>query len=576
MGTWIVDFRSCSSFLGNEGSVSTKTPKQNSHKNPHLRLHVEETVTPVPNTLDAAWLADLRRSFAAATGWTLDWDERPARGPGRRFDPSARQEPWLRPSHNSLAGLHLGEWTAEAAHAVPAPPGSSPAGPIPKALLQPLVQSLNHLLVQLTGARGALKHREAELAAAIPVGQQRPSGRQLALRLEELLRSITAATQMRAAGLYLLDDATSVLKLRAGWGLPPERHCEPPRSLRGQLGDLEALLGRTLTIPDTREHQAWNPPEPCAAAMCVAIASQSVPLGTIWLFGDEPRSFSSEQIALLEFLAGRIAVELERDTLAREIHSLQHVRRQWQSAVRWQRQRLPSPEPLSDDWQIAGSAGSSGRLTNEFYDWEMLPTGQLALTVARADGNSLEGSLTTAALHAALKTLNPICQDPRQLLRRLNETCYRSSAGGATSSLIHASISPDTGAARLLAVGDVTGLLIRGEQMTPLKPQRRKLGETPETFFRIHQQQLEVGDLLILGCGRLTTPAEPPATENVATPPALFALPWETLVRLLTPLVPTASAANIVEALQAAVLEADDFCVDEPQLIVVRRRGSTT
>ncbi|MFM7846782.1 MAG: PP2C family protein-serine/threonine phosphatase [Planctomycetota bacterium] len=568
--------------------MSTKTPKQNSHKNPHLRLHVEEPATPVPNTLDAAWLADLRRSFAAATGWTLDWDERPARGPGRRFDPSARQEPWLRPTGNSLAGLHLGEWTADTApptntscSASPTSSGTSPASShsspaIPKALLQPLVQSLNHLLLQLTGARGALKHREAELAAAIPVGQQRPSGRQLALRLEELLRSITAATQMRAAGLYLLDDATSVLKLRAGWGLPPERHCEPPRSLRGQLGDLEALLGHTLAIPDSREQQAWNPPEPCAAAMCVAIASQSVPLGTIWLFGDEPRSFSGEQIALLEFLAGRIAVELERDTLAREIHSLQHVRRQWQSAVRWQRQRLPSPEPLSDDWQIAGSAGSSGRLTNEFYDWEMLPTGQLALTVARADGNSLEGSLTTAALHAALKTLNPICHDPRQLLRRLNETCYRSSAGGATSSLIHASISPDTGAARLLAVGDVTGLLIRGEQMTTIKPQRRKLGETPETFFRIHQQQLEVGDLLILGCGRLAAPAEPAATENAASPPALFALPWVTLVRLLTPLAATASAAQIVEAIQAAVLEADDFCVDEPQLIVVRRRSSTT
>lgn len=181
------------------------------------------------------------------------------------------------------------------------------------------------LLGELHDAQQAVWERDADLAAGVPVRRRNDEDAHLALRLEAILKGGAEAVGCQSTGLYLLDDATSELKLRACWGMPRRKLLEPARPLRGAIADLEALLGHAVVIDDTTLLPHWKVPECCASAVCVPVASPTEPLGTLWAFCDYPRDFTPQQTNLLEIIAGRISVELERDVLLAECERVRRL-----------------------------------------------------------------------------------------------------------------------------------------------------------------------------------------------------------------------------------------------------------
>ena len=83
------------------------------------------------------------------------------------------------------------------------------------------------------------------------------------------MRGAAQAVDCQAAGLYLLDDDTRFLKLRATWGLPPSRLAAEPRRLRGSKADLEALTGHAVALERATRFEHWNAPEEFGSAVCV-------------------------------------------------------------------------------------------------------------------------------------------------------------------------------------------------------------------------------------------------------------------------------------------------------------------
>src|SRR5690606_4767315 len=114
----------------------------------------------------------------------------------------------------------------------------------------------------------------------VPVAARPDEPRHLAQRLEGALQAAVDAVGGHAAALYLLDEGTSELKLRACHNLPATRLVEAPRPLRGAIADLEALLGHAVVIEDTALLPHWRCPEAFPAAVCVPVSSPSTPLGT--------------------------------------------------------------------------------------------------------------------------------------------------------------------------------------------------------------------------------------------------------------------------------------------------------
>src|SRR2546427_2094462 len=330
-----------------------------------LRLHIEEHPDQQLSCV-IPQIAPLCSAFEKATGWQLRYEQSPA-GLG---------EVWSTTIEGN--GQQAGRLVLAASERSEDSNGAANSIDLHQA--RPLALAIGSLLTEINRLKLAVWQREAELAAGVPVAARPDEEPHLADRLEAVLRGGVEAVGCQAAGLYLLDEATTELKLRAMWGLSEEWLLAPARPLRGATADLEALVGHAVVLEDTSVTPNWRCPEEFAAAVCVPVSSPSIPLGTLWVFSDQPRDFSPEQTNLLEIIAGRLAADLEREMLLAAGTDAKVRDRQIEVAARWMADRLPSIAPLIDDYEFSGWTQQAGSVGGDFHDWSVVSDGRVALT----------------------------------------------------------------------------------------------------------------------------------------------------------------------------------------------------
>ena len=354
------------------------------------------------------------------------------------------------------------------------------------------------MLTEQSCLRHALWEREAELAAGVPVAARPDDEQHLARRLAAVLKGGADAVGCQAAALYVLDETTTTLKLRASHNLPEERLLEPARPLRGAMADLEALVGHAVVLQDTSILPHWRCPENFPAAVCVPVAGSSMPLGTLWLYSDKSRDFTSEETNLVEIIAGRIAADLEREMLLTQSTQSRQRERYLEAGARWQACRLPSVTPLLEDFEVAGWTLQADGIGGDFYDWSVLADGRLTVSLGDAQGRLVEAGLSAAALQAAIKSHASYPHDAAGLLARVNETLWMTSAGDQFASLFYGLIDPASGRLEFSLAGNVAGLHVRRIQREVLRSTTLALGTDPETRFGTIERQLKPGDFLVL------------------------------------------------------------------------------
>jgi len=361
-----------------------------------------------------------------------------------------------------------------------------------------LASSISGVFAELQRTREELWRREAELAVGVPVSPQPREEEHLAIRLEAILRGGAEAIDCPAAGLYLLDDATTHLKLRAAWGLAKRCFVDAARPLDDAFADLEALIGHAVAIEDASLLPHWKIPESFPAAVCVPVSSPTDPLGTLWFFANDKRNFTDEQTNLAEIVAGRIASELQREVLLSECVTARRSERQQLHATQWQRDHLPNVMPMLDDWQVAGWCADADQLTNGFYDWFVPPDGSLAFVLGTGDGTMVESALSSAALQAAVRSHANYARSTSQLIDLVNETIWLGSAGGHFASLAYASLQPESGQLELVATGNIRALLLRDGNLQSLRIDSTQLGMEPELLLHTQHFSMAQQDLLVL------------------------------------------------------------------------------
>ena len=353
------------------------------------------------------------------------------------------------------------------------------------------------LLEELHQTQHALWQREAELAANVPVTPHPDEQAHLAARLEIVLKAGAQAVGCQATAVYLLDEATRRLKLRACWGLPRSRFVEPPRPLRGATADLEALVGHAVIVREAERLPNWEIPEEFRSAVCVPISSPTTLFGTLWVFCDHHRDFSVEETNVIEIVAGRIAVDLERTALLSQGLKLQSLARQLSHAVQWQQHRLPRIKPMLSGWDLSGWTEQAGALGGDFHDWFVQVGGNLVVAVGDAQGKMFESGLTSATLHTALRAHASYGHPSQQVAEHVNETLWTASVGDQFASLFYANIQPETGMIEYVAAGHVYAAVV-GDSVRTLAPgDTLPLGTQPDSEFPAICDRLERGEVLV-------------------------------------------------------------------------------
>jgi phosphoserine phosphatase RsbU/P len=471
----------------------------------HLKLYTEQPPKPVrPPTEAIAALPSLLRAFQTATGVSLRYQH--GATPKETNDLS-----WMTPIQGELGRttghLILDRQTTEEgpqANDKSMGPVASTTGsvaPPKQKSLQTLTSSIADLLGELLQTRHALRQREAELAAGVPVVPHPQEEKHLLTRLEAVLRAGAESVGCNAAGLYLLDDATTHLKLRCSYGLPVDRLAAPPRPLNGAIADLEALLGHAVVLDDTTLMQTWNVPEDFPSAVCVPVATPTTLLGTLWVFCNERRDFNDCETNILELVTGRLASDLEREMLMRAGVDGAKLKKQVAAAERLQRNELPAIAPLLDGWDVAGWTAQAENVGGAFHDWFCLPDGLLAVAVGRAEEQGIAGALTTNSVKTALRSHARYHRFAERILQQVNLTLWTGSAGDQRATLFHALIETATGRACWSSAGRPTVLLLRGDGWQSLSHSTVQLGESPEVEFERFGHDFRPGEALLILAG---------------------------------------------------------------------------
>jgi len=182
--------------------------------------------------------------------------------------------------------------------------------------------ALAELLGDIYRWQSALRQNEAEQASEIPVSCRIKAEEEISKILRDQMKHSARILKCQAAALYILNKDATLLKLRVAWGLPEEKLLDPPRNLCDSLADMEALLGQSVILNDEFLQETWKSPEDFPAAICVPVTSDSTIHGTLWFFFDTRREIATEELSVLEITAGRIAAELEKTALVKEIKTL--------------------------------------------------------------------------------------------------------------------------------------------------------------------------------------------------------------------------------------------------------------
>ena len=362
-----------------------------------------------------------------------------------------------------------------------------------------LLEALSGMASELVASHSALAQREAELASSIPVVAASDDGQFLQERLEAVLAGICDGLSTQASAIYLLDESTSVLKMRAQCGLPKSRLACPPRPLRGAVGDLEALTGHAVVIEDTTLLPHWNTPEQFRSAVCVPISSPSTLLGTFWVFCDRVRDFSPEETNLIEIAAGRIAAELERTVLLEETRQNKHLARFEEEVANGQQDRLMLAAPIIDGWEVAGAAdGASETIKQDFFHWRMTQDDCLGLAVGGVAGQGGRQLLAISALQSAMQAFMICPSNDDVTLNLLNEFIWSNSPGDHYGSAGYGILDFKKNKMKLSTSGAANGYLLDSTGVRSLSEESLMLGIDPDVTYETINVSIPAGAVLVL------------------------------------------------------------------------------
>lgn len=132
-------------------------------------------------------------------------------------------------------------------------------------------------------------------------------------RIAAVVRGAARGFQALRVELWLLDDETRRLRLAESWpGGPAESFAPTQRMLADSPADLAAIAGEAVALEDRGTLRAWQVAGPQHASACVPVASDTTIHGSLWVNWTQAQPISDGTLELIEIVAGRIALELER------------------------------------------------------------------------------------------------------------------------------------------------------------------------------------------------------------------------------------------------------------------------
>ncbi|MGE3314118.1 MAG: PP2C family protein-serine/threonine phosphatase [Planctomycetaceae bacterium] len=440
------------------------------------------------------WISGVCRKFAAATNWPLHFTA-VASDDGDQVEARLKSDSdcaWLRAIEDGthrVGFLHLSLPDREEQD---------------RSFLTvcELAEITADLLARTLSASRSLESRTNEVTTLVEIGLSLPNEKDLIGALNKLLRAAVQLTSFRSSCFYLLDPSAQRLNLRAVSQIEPHQIPVRNRQLSRQPPDLEALsLGRVVLQSDPATRSVLWLPDGMSTGVCVAVQSDSGPLGTLWVYDRRRKDPNDREMHVLHSIAAQIATLLERVVLLRESAVKHRLQQDLRVASESQSQDLIGGLPETCGFEAAAVCSSRHEIGGDMCELVSVSPHRTVIVVGDASGDSIPAAIVMSAVRGALRALCVDCSDSLiesdRVVERINRALYTITPSHQFMSLLYGLYDARTRQFTYTNAGHPGPLLMRGEEMMTLKSHGMLLGVTDDATYEKSVLQLEHNDLLV-------------------------------------------------------------------------------
>lgn len=268
--------------------------------------------------------------------------------------------------------------------------------------------------------------------------------------LPVILESLLKIFPQADAGFVLLkDSATEKMVVRASLQRTEDDERAAPVSMtivRMAMESKRAVLSADA-VGDTR----FKTSESLAdlrihSVMCVPLVDQAnEALGVIQLStGDIAQQFSADDLDLLASVGAQAALAVENAKLHESLVAQRDLDRELEFATQVQLGFLPSEPPNIDGYEFADHYEPANRIGGDYFDYILLPNGNIAVAVGDVAGKGVPAALLMARLHASARYHLLSATNPAEALTSLNAEIATSGLGFRFITLVMAVFNRNT------------------------------------------------------------------------------------------------------------------------------------
>jgi len=187
--------------------------------------------------------------------------------------------------------------------------------------------------------------------------------------------------------------------------------------------------------------------------------------------------------------------------LAVEKAARQRIERDMDIAREIQQGLLPTSKPELPGYEIAGWSKPADKTGGDYYDWQTLPDGRLAVMIADVTGHGIGPALLMAVCRAYARASVPNVDPLRAAIVQLNRLVSHDFVDGRFVTFAVAILSPDHDEIELLSAGHGPSLVCRraGGAIEEFEGDGLPLGIVPEEeFTEPRRVRMAVGDTLFM------------------------------------------------------------------------------
>jgi serine phosphatase RsbU (regulator of sigma subunit)/anti-sigma regulatory factor (Ser/Thr protein kinase) len=205
-----------------------------------------------------------------------------------------------------------------------------------------------------------------------------------------------------------------------------------------------------------------------------------------------PRHFDGDELALLQLVADRMALAIDRARTYEHHHAV---------AETLQRSLLPDRLPQLPDAELAGQylPGAGATVGGDWYDVLTLPDGEVALIMGDVVGRGVRAASVMGQLRSACRIYAAQGQGAASVVKCLNEFAH-DLGSGEMATLVYLTLDPSSGSGRFVGAGHPPPLVRSVDGSTAYldaEPQL-PLGALRRVTYDEHPVQLDPGAMVML------------------------------------------------------------------------------